>query len=233
MDAPGKSHSSPGLTSPEHEPLSFARLGAHSWAGSYPPLGPQPWSRVGAQRCLETYVSIAPRAWSSTSQLSSVSPGQTPLQVLRREYRHHQDCVCVGGGVQRAGSTGPWRAPPEPEGHISNQKPTGICKQYGEGLAPESSRELVGCHKLLTEADVCKQQSGLLVMESMGSRSLPKVIIDPESLPRSGLCWGKRSSWCHCCKSYPAPLLGTRQEPETGTLCQLFSMLSTGGMIFG
>lgn len=138
-----------------------------------------------------------------------------------------------GGAVQRAGSTGPWRALPEPEGHISNQKPTGICKQYGEGLAPESSRELVGCQKLLMEADVRKQQSGLLVMESVGSRSLPKVIIDPESLPRSGLCWGKRSSWCHCCKSYPAPLLGTRQEPETGTLCQLFSMLSTGGMTFG
>lgn len=121
-----------------------------------------------------------------------------------------------GGGVQSVGCTGPWRALPEPAGHTSNWKPIGTCKQFGEGLAPERSRELVGCQKPLMEADRCRQRSGWLVMESMRSRSLSKVTIHPGSLPRSGLLWGKQSSWCSCHKSCClASILGTGQELAT------------------
>lgn len=41
-------------------------------------------------------------------------------------------------------------------GHISIQKPSGICRQLRRGLTPECSRELVGCKKSSMVADVCK-----------------------------------------------------------------------------
>lgn len=180
MDAPWKNDSSPGLTSQECEPLSFARLGAHCWAGSYPPLGPQPWSRVGAQRCLEptqfhAYLGMV----KYFTAIFSESWSNTPAGVAERTQ------ASSGLGGRSSKSWVHWQP-----GQSLQATPTSRShKQYGEGLAPESSRELVGFQKLMMAADVCKQPAGCLVMESTGSRSLSKVIISPESLPRSGLCW--------------------------------------------
>lgn len=124
-----------GLTAPEQEPFSFARLGAHSQAGSGPPLSPQPWSRVGAQRYLgsaqylghiEYFPAVFSEFWSNT-----VVGATRTVQASSRLDR----------GVQRAGSTWLWGAWPEPTGHTSIQKLTGACKLSGKVLpqkVPES-----------------------------------------------------------------------------------------------
>lgn len=44
------------------------------------------------------------------------------------------------------------------------------------------------------EADICKQQLGWLMMESKGSRSLSRVITDPDAHLGSVLFWEGRGS---------------------------------------
>lgn len=76
-----------------------------------------------------------------------------------------------------------------PAGHISIQKPSGICRQSRRDLTPECSRELVGCKKSSMEA------GSILAMESMGSRSLSRKATGPENPPKIWSCWGRRDSW--------------------------------------
>lgn len=143
-------------------------------------MGLQPWSKVGAQRCLEptqfhAYLGMV----KYFTAVFSESWSNTPAGVV-------ENVGIIRIGWEQFKELGP-QTPAR--GCRPRLHPEASCKQYGEGLAPESSKELVGFQKLLMAVDVCKQPPGYLVMESTGSRSLSKVIIHPESLPRSGLCW--------------------------------------------
>lgn len=125
------------LTFPERQSPSSARLGPGSWAGSDPPLGPQPWSRVGAQTYREPTHSLG---MVHHVTASSASPGPTPLWVRR------EGCSPIRVGQESPES---WAhlalgVLPEPAGRTSIQRPAGLCKQSGKGLAQESSRKLVG-----------------------------------------------------------------------------------------
>lgn len=96
---------------------------------------------------------------------------------------------------------------PQPADRTSIQKPNGTWKQSGKGLAPESSRELVGCRKPSMEADVYKQQLGWLVMESIGSRSSSRMRL----IQKAHQVWtllGKKQQLVPQWEEELAPLLG-------------------------
>lgn len=165
----------------------------------------------------------APWAWSNTSQLSSVSPGQMPLQVRQGEFRLYQDWTGESKGL---GSHGPGSPATACRPHLHPQAKwhlEAVWKRFGS-----RKFQRAGGLQEAFNGSRCLQAATRLV--GHGLHRIQKLVqneIDPESSPRSGLCWGRSSSWCHSGKK-SWPLYWVRGRGQRLPHCARFNIKVQG-----
>lgn len=175
----------------------------------------------------------APWAWLNTSQLSSVSPGQMPLQVRQGEFRHYHNWTGESKGLGRHGPGSPAAAcrphlHPEAKWHLEAvwkrvgsrkfQRAGGLQEAFHGSRCLQAATRLVGhgvhrIQKLVQNEIDPESPPGL---DSAGEEAAAGATVGRGAGPSIG-CGGRGQRLPHCA-SFNIKVQGTdlwlgRQHP--------------------